>query len=218
MAIVAGFVFGYALPEFSTPTGGGSIQARIENRQSLYLVMLGGLIFIQILDVLVSFTFYKFFAHDNRKIAAISGGLRFVYTLIFSLGTFFLFRNLSSETATDDWILANFQSFQNIWTFGLIIFGIHIVSLGYLMKLHGRIHAILWILALIAGCSYSLVSSLKLMDFNPTFTANMEMILAIPMTVGELGLATWMILKGGKAFDSDHLKKVISEPFIITAI
>lgn len=70
--------------------------------------------------------------------------------------------------------------------------------LGYLMKLHGGIHKILWLLALIAGISYSLVSTLKLLEFEPEFTENLEMILALPMTVGELGLAIWMVAKGGK--------------------
>ena len=40
------------------------------------------------------------------------------------------------------------------------------------------------------------------MDFNPEFTGNLEMILALPMTVGKLGLAIWMIVKGGKIQDS----------------
>lgn len=198
MAISAGFVFGYALPEFSAPKAGGTFQALIDDRRNLYFALLGGLILIQILDVIVSYAFYKFFVHVHRKIAAIAGGLRFVYTLIFSLGTCFLLRNLTSDTASDEWILSNFQSFQNIWTFGLIIFGIHIFLLGYLMKLHKRIHFILWILALIAGCSYSLVSTLQLMDFDPEFTGSLEIILALPMTVGELALAVWMIAKGGK--------------------
>lgn len=199
MAITAGFAFGYALPGFSSPEQGISLQLHLQDNRGLYLAMLIGIIFVQLLDVIASFTFFKFFQKDHRTIALVSGGLRFVYTLIFCFGTLFLIRNISSDTASDRWILSNFESFQNIWTFGLIIFGIHIVLLGYLMKLHGRIHTILWILAMIAGCSYSLVSGLKLMDFNPEFTGNLEMVLALPMTLGELGLAIWMIVRGGKA-------------------
>jgi len=218
MAIAAAFVFGYALPEFSTPNSGDTIQASIKKRQGLYLAMLGGLLFILILDAIVSYTFYKFFVKDNRILASISGGLRFIYTLIFSFGTLFLIRNITSDAASDEWISSNFQSFQNTWTFGLIIFGIHILLLGYLMKLHGRIHFTLWVLASIAGCSYSLVSSLKLMGFDPEFTAKLEMILALPMTIGELGLAVWMIVKGGKIHDSDRLKVATSQPMRIPTL
>ncbi len=198
MALVAGFVFGYALPEFSSAKEGMSLQEFIESKQSLYFAMLAGLIFIQVLDLIVSYTFYKFFLQQHRKMAAISGGLRFLYSLIFIFASLFLFKNLTDNTVYDEWILSNIQFFHNIWTFGLIIFGIHILLLGYLMKLYGGIHKILWLLALIAGISYSLVSTLKLLEFEPEFTENLEMILALPMTVGELGLAIWMVVKGGK--------------------
>lgn len=197
MAIAAGFVFGYALPQFSTPQQDVQLSIHIQSNRVLYLAMLGGVLFIQILDVIASYTFFKFFQEDHRTIASISGWLRFIYTLIFIYGTVFLIQNFTAEEASNDWILSNFHLFQDIWTFGLIIFGIHILLLGYLMKLHGHILIILWIVALIAGGSYSLVSSLKLLEVNPEFTENLELVLALPMTIGELALAVWMIVKGG---------------------
>ncbi len=198
MAIAAGFVFGYAMPEFTSLEQEGFLQTHIQSNRGLYIAMLAGLVFIQVLDVIASYTFYRFFAKDHRIIAAISGILRFWYTLVFIFGTLYLFRNITSDIVSDDWLLSNFNSFEKIWTYGLIVFGLHILLLGYLMKLHQRIHKILWILALLAGFSYSLTSSLKLANYNPVFTENLEMILALPMTVGELGLAIWMIIKGGK--------------------
>ena len=143
MATVAGFVFGYALPEFSSLQQGDQLQMHVQSNRELYLAMLVGIIFIQTLDVITSFTLFRFFLEDHRTIASVSGGLRFMYTLIFSFGTLFLIRNLTSHTTSDEWILSNIESFYNIWTFGLIIFGIHIVLLGYLTKLHERIHSIL---------------------------------------------------------------------------
>lgn len=213
MAIAAGFVFGYALPEFSSIQTGDQIQQQILSNRGFYLAMLAVLIFIQVLDLIVSYTFCKFFLNTHRNIASLSGALRFIYTFIFSCGTLYLIRNLTTDQVADEWMLSNFQSFHNIWTFGLIIFGIHILLLGYLMKLHERIHPILWTLALIAGCSYSLVSGLKLVDFNPELTGNLEMILALPMTVGELGLAIWMIVKGGKSSKSQNQNLNASHSF-----
>lgn len=127
MALVAGFVFGYTLPEFSSAKEGMSLQEFIESKQSLYFSMLAGLIIIQVLDLIVSYTFYKFFLQQHRKIAVISGGLRFLYSLIFIFASLFLFKNLTDNTLYDEWILSNIQFFHNIWTFGLIIFGIHIL-------------------------------------------------------------------------------------------
>lgn len=201
MAITAGFVFGYALPQFSTLQQDVQLSMHIQSNRGLYLAMLVGILFIQILDVIASYTFFKFFEEDNRIIAAVAGWSRFIYTLIFIFGTLYLIQNLTTLGASDDMILANFAKFDSIWTFGLVHFGIHIVLLGYLMKLHKPIPIILWVLTLIAGFSYSLVSSLKFMNFNPDFTETLQMALALPMTVGELALAIWMIAKGGKTLN-----------------
>lgn len=203
MTIVASFVFGYALPEFSSLQDGDSIQQHIQTNKGVYLAMIAALIFIQLLDLVASYTFCKFFLHTQRTIASISGGLRFLYTFIFGLGTLFLIRNLTSDTVSDEWILSNFEYFTNIWTFGLVIFGVHILLLGFLMKLHGQIHALLWIFALIAGCSYCLISSLQLTEFNPEIVHQLEAALAGPKTVGELGLAIWMIVKGGRKLEKN---------------
>ena len=67
MALAAGFVFGYAIPDFSSPQPGDQLQIHIQSNRGLYLAMLVGIIFIQILDVIASFTFYKFFQEDPNK-------------------------------------------------------------------------------------------------------------------------------------------------------
>jgi hypothetical protein len=68
------------------------------------------------------------------------------------------------------------------------------------MKLHQRIPKILWYLALIAGVSYVVVHFLKLTLPQSDIVNNLEMILALPMAIGELGLAVWLIVKGGKVY------------------
>ena len=66
------------------------------------------------------------------------------------------------------------------------------------MKLHIRIPKVLWYLTLIAGVSYVVVHLLKLGSPNSEMVKNLEMILALPMAIGELGLAIWLLFKGGK--------------------
>ena len=66
------------------------------------------------------------------------------------------------------------------------------------MKLHRGIPKFLWWLTLIAGISYVFVHLLKLGSPNAEMTKNLEMILALPMAIGELGLAIWLLIKGGK--------------------
>ena len=65
------------------------------------------------------------------------------------------------------------------------------------MKLHNKIPKILWYLTLIAGISYTIVNALKFIELNLVFLSKLEIVLAIPMALGELGLAVWLLLKGG---------------------
>lgn len=198
MAVFAGFSLGYAFWEFNQVEKIESIRGLILDRTPLYLSMLIGLAIIVLLDVTVSYTLYKYFEKENKKISLISAVFRLLYTIIFGIAIFYLTINLRTTEVTNHSILRNYQLFETIWSGGLIVFGFHLVLIGYLMKLHKAIPKVLWFLALIAGVAYIVVHSLKFANTNPIFVSNLEMILALPMALGELGLAVWLIVRGGK--------------------
>lgn len=198
MAVAAGFAVGFAYPQFYQADQFDFLKDNILSNVELYRSMLNGILLILILDVLVSYTLYKYFENDNRKISLLSGIVRFVYTVIFAIGTFFLAKNMNSNEHTNELINSNFEQFQTIWNGGLVIFGFHVVLIGWLMMLHKGIPKVLWYLTLFAGVSYIVVHLLKLTSSNLSLLSNVEMILALPMALGELGLAIWLLVKGGK--------------------
>ena len=200
MAIIAGFAFGFAFPKTYNPSQLDFIQSNLAINLQLYKLMLLAILIVLLLDSLVSWTLYMFFKDDNRNIALLSGILRIVYTVIFGISTFFLTKNLDQTETSNEIIINNFQLFQSIWSAGLIIFGIHLFLVGILMKLHQRIPKILWYLTLVAGVSYVVVHFLKLTLSQSDIVSNLEMTLALPMAIGELGLAVWLIVKGGKSY------------------
>jgi hypothetical protein len=159
--------------------------------------MLSGILFIIILDILVSWTLFQYFKKDSGKYALLSFISRMIYTLIFCIATYFLAKNI--EQSDNEIVLHNYNLFQIIWSVGLIIFGIHLVIVGVLVKLHKSIPGILWYLTIIAGFSYIVVHILKISCPDLTdFTITLNNILTLPMALGELGLALWLIIKGGK--------------------
>lgn len=198
MAIVAGFSVGYAYSEFYQPEQIGSLKNNVLQNQGLYRNMLIGILIILILDLLVSYTLYKYFANDNKIISSISGVIRIIYTAIFGIATNYLTKNLNINELSNQMVSSNFEQFQTIWNSGLVVFGFHIILIGILMKLHKKIPKILWLLALIAGISYVVVHLLKLGSTNSEMVKNIEMILVLPMAIGELGLAIWLLMNGGK--------------------
>lgn len=198
MAIVAGFSVGYAHAEFYNPEQLEFLKDSILQNMGLYQSMLIGILIILILDLLVSYTLYKFFEDDNKRTSFISGVIRVVYTVIFGIATYYLTKNLNTNELTNQIANSNFQQFQAIWNGGLVVFGFHILLVSFLMKLHLRIPKILWYLTMIAGVSYVVLHLLKLGSPNSEMVKNLEIILALPMAIGELGLATWLLIKGGK--------------------
>ena len=199
MALIAGFSFGFVLPKFYNPSQLDFAHISLTENVQLYKFMLIGVLIVILLDTLISWTLYLYFKNDNKKLAILSCILRIIYTIIFSVAAYYLAKNIGQPNKENIIVIENYKLFQNIWSIGLIIFGIHLLIVGILMKLHKLIPRILWYLTIIAGASYILVHVLKTTSPQlAELTNSLNNILALPMALGELGLAIWLIIKGGK--------------------
>lgn len=168
--------------------------------KGLFQAEIVGWCLILFLDVTVAWALYHFFKSVNKSISALTAWLRIIYSIILgmAIGQLMKICNLLEETseATAQVVMDHFQSFENIWTLGLIVFGFHLIGLGFL-ALKSRLR--FWgILLIIAGLSYSLVCILKQFQSLESLATNLEMILSIPMAVGELGFAVWLLICGRK--------------------
>jgi hypothetical protein len=144
---------------------------------------------------------------ENRKLALATSGLRLVYTAILGMAIFNFFLILNVLKGTDlvpleeisQKVMLYLKSFENTWTFGLIVFGFHLLVLGILVLKTRNIHRFWGILLTFAGVSYILISSSKLIfpDLESPIKT-VEMVLSLPMAFGEIGFAVWLIIRGGK--------------------
>jgi hypothetical protein len=201
MALTAGFSFGFAFPKFFDETQLGFAQSNVTENLRLYKFMLSGILIVIILDILVSWTLFQFFKNDNKKLAWLSFVFRIIYTVLFGIASFYLSKNME-QSIDNTLVIDNYQSFEKIWGIGLIIFGIHLLFIGMLMKLHKLIPDVLWYLTIIAGAAYIVVSILKTsFPQLKELTDTLNIVLALPMALGELGLAVWLIVKGGTIKD-----------------
>ena len=198
MALIAIFSIGYAYTQFDNPEQSEFLKDNILQNRGLYQSMLFGILVIIILDFIVSYTLYKYFEEDHQKMSMVSGIIRAIYTLIFVIATYYLTKNLNTNELTNQIASSNYQQFQTIWNSGLVVFGFHIILIGWLMNLHRKIPKILWYITLVAGISYVITSSLKVVIPDSEMVKTLIMVLALPMTIGELGLAIWLWFKGGK--------------------
>ena len=126
MAIFGIFSLGYAYTQFDNPEQSEFLKDIILANMGLYQSMLIGILIIIILDFIVSYTLYKYFENDNKKMSLLSGIIRVIYTLIFVIATYYLTKNLNTNELTNQKVISNYQQFQTIWNNGLVIFGFHI--------------------------------------------------------------------------------------------
>ena len=217
MAVSAGFSYGFVYSSLVVPGDASTTFNNILFGNVLFKAGIFGWLIIVVCDLVVAWGLYIYFEPLHKKLALLSAYLRLIYTSILGIAIMNLIfvLILTSEwdvlaTLNQDglqaYVMIFLKAFDNIWAFGLIIFGGHLFVIGYLSFQTNPIPKVISILLVIASISYMLIHFCKL--FLPQFeviTNSLELILSVPMALGELGLGIWLIymgLKGSKRTES----------------
>jgi hypothetical protein len=200
MAVAAGFSYGYVHNELVNESAEITRQHLIENK-SLFMAGLAGWIVIFITDLVVSGSLYIFFRSGMRRISAITAGIRIIYSLMLGFAIWQLagIIPLLQESGSAPEIALQLASFEKIWSAGLIVFGFHLLGLGYLSVKSTYVPGFFGYLLCIAGISYVLIhAATQFAIFSPDAISSVENIMALPMALGEILFAGWLIYKGLK--------------------
>jgi hypothetical protein len=204
MALAAGFSFGYVwttLVDFSAPV---QTIANLKSALPIFRAGIAGWLFIALCDVVAAWALYLLFKSTHPGPALLAALLRLAYTgfLEMAIGdllsaTAFLDSGASlSPDLLNQQVFLQLESFENTWSIGLILFGLHLAALGLLVRQTKAEHWIWGILLLIAGCSYTFIHLQNLLGIAPDVPwGTIENILAVPMTIGELGFALWLLIE-----------------------
>jgi hypothetical protein len=208
MAIVAGLSYGYLHGNLVVANNPAATLSNIQSSQGAFITEILGWTIIFLLDALVAWSLYHFFAPAHRSLAFLSSSLRIAYTAVLGIAIYNLpqvleiINNQLGETgintATTEAMNA-INAFENVWSKGLIIFGLHLMTAGYLAFISGYVPKIWGVLLLVAGGGYTYLHTMQ--NFFPHMLDNLmiiESFLTLPMIIGELGFAIWLIAKGGK--------------------
>lgn len=206
MAIAAIFAYGYVFPLVEVEGDPVNTWEQMVSNRNLFIAGLGAWVIIFITDLLVTVALFFFFRKTRNNLALATAAARLFYTIILGIalsGLFGLVPHLN-ETGVDatqagTQVLGAFESFRKYYTVGLIIFGVHLLGLGYLCILNARVPNLFAYLLLVAGLGYLVVDISRMLPVIPVATVDtMESILMVPMALGEILLAIWLIVKGGK--------------------
>jgi hypothetical protein len=127
--------------------------------------------------------------------------LNFVYVLLLLSGADYLTAFETNQLHAQ--VLLFLNAFYGLWDIGLVVFGFHLLGLGYLVFKSGYIPKILGILLVLASAGYLITSGGNLLLPNyENYSSIIKIAFIVPMVLGEFGLALWLLLRGGKGSTS----------------
>lgn len=180
---------------------------QIVAHESLFRVGVFCFLIVLVCDLLVAWGFWIILLPVNVGVSKLAAWFRIFYTAIFAVAIVHLVSILRmiSEGSTGlmdgsgslaKEVMGEVHRFEDIWAFGLVFFGIHLLFVGYLAWKSGFIPKFFAVLLFAAGVGYCLDNLGKTLlanysDFQVVLTA----LAGIPSVLGEMGFAIWLVAK-----------------------
>jgi hypothetical protein len=188
----------------------GNIDQTVQNilgHKGLFLTGIFLFLVNYILDVIIAWGLYFLLAGVNRAVSLLAAWFRLVYTAIglFSvlhLVTAFRLLNAPDYFAAfgSDQLHAQVKlllsSFRWDWSIGLLLFGVHLILVGYLIYRSGYIPKIIGILLAINGMAW-IVDNLQ-----PYFFPTAHLDFLFVTYFAELIFMLWLLVRGWKLQDA----------------
>ncbi|WP_456461748.1 DUF4386 domain-containing protein [Reichenbachiella sp.] len=165
----------------------GTIQ---QNHQMVRFGILAFMITV-VFDVVVAWTLNELF--KGHILIKLSTYFRMMHAAIMGIAIFAL--PMALEMNSSEAILKQIDIFNTIWLIGLFFFGIHLLLLSMILQRPKWIALFLTL----AGLMYMVDTSAHFLMADYDAYADVFLTLvAIPSMVGEMSLAIWLLVKGGR--------------------
>lgn len=156
---------------------------------------------VAILDIVVAWGLYILLIPVNKNLSALAAWLRVIYAGIFIFAISKLYVALQVISADGTQAMSFLKAFQSIWDMGLILFGFHLLILGYLVFKSGYVPKWLGAFLVLAAVGYIVDGVGK--TLSPDYNLNIAQF----TFAGEVLLIFWLLWKGIKGFDKE-LEKI----------
>ncbi|MCS5490203.1 DUF4386 domain-containing protein [Algoriphagus limi] len=202
MAGLAGYSYGFVYQQLVIPGDEVQTVQNIQNSLDQFHYGIAGWVGILLLDVIVAIGFFQIFKAQNIKLSLSSAILRIAYCifLVFGINELKHAAQAVSELFSGGDVLGFLAGFEKYWSQGLIVFGLHLIGIGFLSWKSAFIPKILAGLVTFAGLCYFIIHGGKAL--NPSWDSMLtqaETYLALPMGLGEIAMAIWLIVAAFKS-------------------
>ena len=167
----------------------------ISNSMGAFRTSILLLFIVAILDIVVAWGLYIVLVPANKNLSALAAWLRVIYGAIFMFAISKLYIALQVLTPDGTQAMSYLKAFQSIWDTGLILFGFHLLVVGYLVFKSGYIPKWLAVFLVLAGVGYVVDGIGK--TLSPDYSLNIAQF----TFVGEVLLIFWLLWRGFKGFD-----------------
>ncbi len=191
------------IPDLVSPDSASETAVNITNNIFIFNLAIF-LIFITIVaDIIVAWALYIFLKPVNKSISLLTAWFRLLYTGVYLVAvtnlikvftltkgeSYFL---INSPEEISEFVLFYIKSYKYEWFFGLVLFGLYLILLGFLVLKARYVPNIMGWLLIIAGLGY-VIGHLKVFLF-PELNTSFSMYTAM----GELVFMLWLLIKGSR--------------------
>lgn len=198
MSVLAGFGNFVAVEGLVTPGDAGQTADDILAADGTFRVGVLALYLVVVLDVVVAWALMRVFDPVSRSLSRLAAWFRLAYSAVFlvAIGQLAGIPDLlagGSNAFTAEQVqaqaLLKVDAFHDIWFAGLVLFGVHLVLVGYLAYRSGYMPRLLGVLLVIAGLGYAFDSAGRVLSESPLEVSTVTF-------VGEFLLCLWLLIRG----------------------
>jgi hypothetical protein len=199
MSVLAGFGNFVAAERLVTSGDAGQTAEDILAANGTFRAGVLALYLVVVLDVVVAWALMRVFDPVSRSLSRLAAWFRLAYSAVFLVaisqlaGVPALLGDGGSGAFTAEQVeaqaLLKVDAFNDIWSAGLVLFGAHLVLVGYLAYRSGYMPRLLGVLLVVAGLGYAFDSAGRVISESPLEVSMVTF-------VGEFLLCLWLLMRG----------------------
>lgn len=190
---------------------GDAAQTAANIVESEGLFRLGMLSFLVVfaVDVIVAWALYVLFKKVDENVSLVTAWFRIVYTVFLGVAVIFFYQAIQLLSGSEflsvfdagqleAQALLAVEAFNSTWLVGLLVFGVHLILLGWLVVKSSAPRVLGYVL-MVAGLAYvaDTVAHTVLADY-VDYENVFLLIVAVPSVIAEGWMGLWLLVKGGK--------------------
>jgi Domain of unknown function (DUF4386) len=183
--------------------------ANILESEGLFRMGMVSFLVVFAVDVIVAWALYVLFKKVDENVSLVTAWFRIVYTVFLGVAVMFFYQAIQLLSGSEflsvfdagqleAQALLAVDAFNSTWLIGLLVFGVHLIFLGWLVVKSSAPRVLGYVL-MVAGLAYvadTLAHTVlaNYVDYENVFLA----IVAVPSVIAEGWMGLWLLFKGGR--------------------